>query len=54
MTKPFRCHDAEACALGQKPCPTPWACGLECPVKEGTHKPSDALHNIEEPNGKAD
>lgn len=22
-----RCHDADACAMGQLPCPTPWACG---------------------------
>ncbi|MCT9812456.1 hypothetical protein N0K08_17575 [Acidovorax sp. Be4] len=30
MTPPtpaLRCHDAEACALGLKPCPTPVACG---------------------------
>lgn len=26
---PFRCHDADACALGQKPCPTPGACGAQ-------------------------
>lgn len=25
----FRCHDADACAFGQKPCPTPRACGCE-------------------------
>lgn len=28
--------------------------GRACPVRNGTHKPSDALINIEEPNGKAD
>lgn len=27
----FRCHDADACAFGQKPCPTPRACGCEAP-----------------------
>lgn len=28
----FRCHDADACAFGQKPCPTPRACGCEAPA----------------------
>lgn len=28
---PFRCHDADACALGQKPCPSPGACGIQAP-----------------------
>ena len=27
----FRCHDADACAFGQKPCPTPRACGCKAP-----------------------
>ena len=32
MTKPFRCHDADACAGGFNKCPMPWACGVEKPV----------------------
>lgn len=42
-----RCHDADACAMGQLPCPTPWACNQiaavpqECarshPHEEMTH-----------------
>lgn len=31
---PFRCHDADACALGQKPCPTPSECGCQPPKEE--------------------
>lgn len=27
--KPFRCHDIDACTFGQKPCPTPDACGIK-------------------------
>lgn len=53
MTDPktFRCHDADACALGQLPCPTPAACGCSapCPVKDGTHQPAEALQQITEP-----
>lgn len=83
MTKPFRCHDADACAGGFNQCPMPWACGVEppkkigffrrifdafiapsccevngvascqqgrsCPVRDGTHKPAEALHQIQEP-----
>lgn len=48
----FRCHDADACAMGQIPCPTPFICGCaapECSVKEGTHKPAEAVHQIQEP-----
>lgn len=26
---PFRCHDADGCKLGQAPCPTPKACGVQ-------------------------
>lgn len=26
-TAGVRCHDADACAMGQSPCPTPAACG---------------------------
>lgn len=53
---PFRCHDADACAMGQSACPTPSICGCAapaCAVKEGTHKPTQALHNISEPRPKA-
>lgn len=49
---PFRCHDADACALGQQPCPMPSICGCTapaCAVKEGTHKPAEAVHQIAEP-----
>lgn len=28
-TAGLRCHDADACAMGQRPCPTPKACGCE-------------------------
>ena len=28
-TAGLRCHDAEACLMGQRPCPTPRACGCE-------------------------
>jgi len=27
----FRCHDANACAMGQNPCPTPSICGCQAP-----------------------
>lgn len=27
-----RCHDADACAIGQLPCPTPKACGCAVPT----------------------
>jgi hypothetical protein len=48
----LRCHDADACAFGQKPCPTPSICGCaatDCSVKAGTHKPTAAVHQIAEP-----
>lgn len=47
----FSCHDADACALGQLPCPTPdvCGCGAPCPVKDGTHQPAEALQQIAEP-----
>lgn len=50
-----RCHDADACAMGQKPCPTPRACGCDaqCAVKDGTHKPAQAVHQIDEPAASA-
>lgn len=51
-TTPFRCHDADACASGQNACPTPSICGCAapaCAVKDGTHKPADAVHQIAEP-----
>ena len=34
----FRCHDADACAFGQKPCPTPRACGCEAPAAVPTDR----------------
>lgn len=55
-TTPFRCHDADACASGQNACPTPSICGCaapKCAVKDGTHKPADAVHQIEEPDAAA-
>lgn len=51
-----RCHDADACAMGQLPCPTPKFCGCaepECAVKYGTHKPAEAVHQIAEPEPAA-
>lgn len=29
----LRCHDADACAMGQQPCPTPKACGCEAETR---------------------
>lgn len=51
-----RCHDADACAMGQLPCPTPKFCGCAepaCVVKDGTHKPAEAVHQIAEPQSEA-
>lgn len=31
LTGGVRCHDPEACKLGQAACPTPKACGIEAP-----------------------
>lgn len=43
----MRCHDAEACELGQKECQMKWACH-ECPVINESYKPQEALIQIEE------
>jgi len=47
---PFRCHDAQACQLGQSPCPTPACCG--CAVTKEGFKPQGAMMQIEEPESK--
>lgn len=43
-----RCHDPESCCAGAKNCPMPQFCN-PCPVSAGTHKPAEALVQIEEP-----
>lgn len=47
---PFRCHDAQACQLGQEPRPTPACCG--CAVTQDGFKPQGAMMQIEEPDSK--
>ena len=39
----LRCHDADACAMGQQPCPTPAACGCAAPAAVAV---TDALAEI--------
>lgn len=38
----LRCHNPEACCAGQKPCPSPTACGVEADALEL----ADALDNV--------
>lgn len=51
MTQPtpaLRCHDPDACAMGQTPCPTPRACGCAPIAKPAHGLLQEAVNRIED------